>query len=142
MKKRLSKKDRPAFLIAEGIISLIVCLEAVWILTSSLSLLKQTKANQCLNFHNYLALIESKKYQFKIKRLVDTQEVVLYSKVENKLYRLERYQRMIRITGNTQGHIRCLPNIRTVRWALQKGNLQTNVTFCNGETYQALSKLE
>ncbi|GHP12652.1 hypothetical protein YK48G_00770 [Lentilactobacillus fungorum] len=143
MKKRFSDSlfgAKKGYLLVESLISLLVCLLAIWTVVVMVTYISHVKSRQTINFYAFIQLVESDKYQFEIKN-VNAIDVKLYSPITKKNYHLQQYDDMLRITGIKLGHVRILTQVKKVHWAKDKECLRTVVTFKNGQKCTAYSKL-
>ncbi|MDN6543228.1 MAG: ComGF family competence protein [Lentilactobacillus parabuchneri] len=131
---------RPGYLLVEGLVSVVMTVFAVWTVVAMISYASQVQNRQLVNFHSYIRILESEKFDFQIKQ-IKVGDTLLYSPVTHKYYHMEKYKGMIRFTGSFKGHIPALNDVQKVRWSKFRGCLRTDVTFNNGQKCSAYSKL-
>ena len=137
----MSRKHRNGYLLAESMISLLVCVFAIWTITTMLAYVGRASNNQMINFYSYIDLLESDHFNFRVVK-VSNNDVILYSPNTKKKYHMQQYKNMLRFTGDHLGHVPTLVNVGRVYWDKEEGRLSTDVKFENGEHYQAYSKLQ
>ncbi|EHO48574.1 competence type IV pilus minor pilin ComGF [Lentilactobacillus kisonensis] len=143
MKKRSNDnhfKKRSGYLLIESLVSLLICVLAVWTITVMINYMGRAKNKQVIAFYEYIQLLESSRYQFQI-RGIHSRDVKLYSSETQKIYHMQQYDDMIRITGAKLGHVRLLSTIKNVNWSYDRRCLKTIVTFENGQRCLAYSDL-
>ncbi len=139
MKKHIVKGYKNGFILVEGIIGTIISFEAILIVFLIFSSFKNSPNNNMISFYRYLNLIESDHFNFKLKSIHEN-NVQFFSEKENKLYRLEKYKNMIRLTGESLGHVPLILNVKDVKWSGSSQNCRTKVVFENGQKYSANSR--
>ncbi|WP_283678653.1 competence type IV pilus minor pilin ComGF [Lentilactobacillus sp. Marseille-Q4993] len=125
------------FVLIEAILSLIIAVGAGIIITWTITVVTNQQSDGQINFFRYVNVIEDKKFSFRVVS-VTNEAVKLYSPVTSKTYHLEKYKNMIRLTGETMGHVRLLSSVKDCRFSYKKG-LISNVQLENGRHYHAIS---
>lgn len=133
-------KRRKGYLLIESLVSLMICICAVWTVVVMIKYVGQTRNRHQVDFYSYIQILESERFKFELQN-VRSKDVRMYSPVTKKKYHMQLYDDMIRITGVKMGHMRALTAVKDVNWSRDRGCLKTVVTFSNGQQCYAYSKL-
>lgn len=136
----IKNNRRPGYLLVESMINLIVCVLAIWTIITMTNFMVRTFSSQTTDFYAAINLLESDHFDFKVLRLRND-DVLLYSLATKKRYHMQKYQDMLRFTGDNLGHVPTLTNVWKVHWQRSGRGLITSVVFKNGEKHQAYSRL-
>lgn len=78
-------KKRSGYLLIESLVSLLICVLAVWTITVMINYMGRAKNKQVIAFYEYIQLLESSRYQFQI-RGIHSRDVKLYSSETQKKF--------------------------------------------------------
>lgn len=143
-----------AFTIAEAMLAILMTIICIEILQGCLGIVKKSEqlkepTNEVV--YSYVQLNEFLQEKKHVEISPDNSGVVRLTlkilisdkdKPEFEIYHLERYKRMIRLTGSEGGHIPLLFNVRDCRFTFDKDEFTIQVTEDNGKHSELAFKVD
>ncbi|MDO1605050.1 ComGF family competence protein [Lactobacillus sp. YT155] len=142
------KRSREGFIFYEMVIYLLITAICFSVIYNELFLTKKVMNHgvvEQVNWHSSTMELDRLFENTKVSNATDSSisfSKTLDSGEKTKTYTLERYQKMLRVRGASQGHMPILLDVHFARFNYKDGLLKIKITRRNKKIYEYVHKFE